>query len=315
VGEDVRIGVTNKILKAAAGLAMLGVVLWDVPVVAKAIKWLFGAAAGFDFVYERYRDPSWIGAALQMALNPPPGTALLVTTVCLALIYWSTKPKVVRMSLPVLGMLLSVISLAGFTVWYLAKNQEPKTEHAANSNAETAQRMDHAEKELVVKASELAATRQALEATRRELADARRSSSQLPRPPFSVTRTIETLSQEERDSLSRDLYKLKPVLPIIWISESGVQPPSHDRSVFVSIISKAGIQPGTTHQDLEGPDQEGLLLCVPDVDSVPDKVKKLAEVFKHYGIETRYAPLVQSRISSTVPPELGFILFVGPKPS
>jgi hypothetical protein len=80
-------------------------------------------------------------------------------------------------------------------------------------------------------------------------------------------------------------------------------------------FKKAGIQPATTGQALEGPDQTGLLLCVPDVNSIPDKVKKLAKVLRNYGIETSYAPLVQRNISATVPPEVGFVLFVGPKSS
>src|SRR5258708_1123554 len=125
--------------------------------------------------------------------------------------------------------------------------------------------------------------------------------------------TIESLSADQRASLARDLYKLKSLIPQIYLTESGVQPPSHDRSVFVGIFQKAGIQPGTTFQEVEGPDQTGLLLCVPDVNAVPEKVKELGEVVRKYGIETSYAPLVQSRISSTVPPEVGFVLFVGPK--
>jgi hypothetical protein len=126
-------------------------------------------------------------------------------------------------------------------------------------------------------------------------------------------RTIESLSPSERDSLSRELYKLKSVIPEVYLTESLVGPASHDRSVFSSIFSKAGIRPGTTYQELEGPDQTGLLLCVPDVNLVPEKVKKLAQVLKDFGIETNYAPLMASRISSVVPPEIGFVLFVGPR--
>jgi len=159
-----------------------------------------------------------------------------------------------------------------------------------------------------------------LEAKERALQDALRSKEPGSKivPQSSVSqpanpRTIQSLSQEERDSLSRDLYNMKSAIPVVYLTESGVEPSSHDRSVFVSIFKKAGIQPGTTGQELEGPDQTGLLLCVPDVKSIPEKVERLAEVLKKYGIETDYAPLVQSKISSTVPPEIGFVLFVGPK--
>jgi hypothetical protein len=126
-------------------------------------------------------------------------------------------------------------------------------------------------------------------------------------------RKIEDLNSSERDSLSRELYKLKPLMPEIYLTESLAGPPSHDRSVFSSIFSKAGIRPGTTFQELEGPDQTGLLLCVPDVNLIPEKVKKLAQVLLDFGIETSYAPLVPKRISSVVPPAIGFVLFIGPK--
>jgi hypothetical protein len=85
-------------------------------------------------------------------------------------------------------------------------------------------------------------------------------------------RTIQSLSQNERDLLSRELYALKPEIPVIFLTESGVSPSSHDRSVFISIFMKAGIEPKTTYQALEGPDQSGLLLCIPDVRVVPEKV-------------------------------------------
>jgi hypothetical protein len=135
-----------------------------------------------------------------------------------------------------------------------------------------------------------------------------------PALPTTSLRTIQSLSSSERDSLSRELYKLKSLIPEIWLTESLVGPPSHDRAVFSGIFFKAGIRAATTQQELEGPDQAGLLLCVPDVNLIPEKVKKLAEVLRNFGIETNYAPLVQSKISSTVPPEIGFVLFVGPKP-
>jgi hypothetical protein len=127
------------------------------------------------------------------------------------------------------------------------------------------------------------------------------------------TRRIEDLSSSERVSLSRELYKLKPLIPDIYLSESLVGVPSHDRSVFSQVFSKAGIRPGTTFQELEGPDQSGLLICVTDVNRIPEKVKQLAQVLGDFGIQTNYAPLVPSRISSSVPPQIGFVLFVGPK--
>lgn len=85
---------------------------WEVPWVKRSIA----ALTGLDFIYEKTRVPSWLGEAVRVALNPPPGTALLVVIVGLVLIYWNTKSKEARMSLPVLGMLISVISLAGFGI-------------------------------------------------------------------------------------------------------------------------------------------------------------------------------------------------------
>lgn len=83
--------------KIAVGLVSLWLLIEEIP----AVKRLLSAVTGFDFIYEKYRDPGWLGEALNMALNPPPGTALLVAVVGMALIYWSTKPREIRMSLPV----------------------------------------------------------------------------------------------------------------------------------------------------------------------------------------------------------------------
>ena len=67
-----------------------------------------------------------------MALNPPPGTALVVALVGVALIYWYTKPKAVRMSIPAIGILVCVIGVIGFGVWYLVGAQ-PEAQSAANA--------------------------------------------------------------------------------------------------------------------------------------------------------------------------------------
>lgn len=118
-------GFRKRLFNAVLGLGSFAVLFWDVP----WIKRVFGAITGFDFIYERSKDPSWIRGALHMALNPPPGTALLVAIVGLVLIYWNTKPRVTRMSPPVIGMLVSVICFAGFGVWYLVNNQSGELGH------------------------------------------------------------------------------------------------------------------------------------------------------------------------------------------
>lgn len=112
-------GIKNKLLNAVLGLGSLALLLWEVP----WIKRVFAAITGFDFFYERSKDPSWIGGVLQMALNPPPGTALLVVVVLAALFYWSSRPRETRMSAPVIGILASVICFAGFGIWYLVQRQ------------------------------------------------------------------------------------------------------------------------------------------------------------------------------------------------
>jgi hypothetical protein len=92
------------------------------------IKRFISAATGIDFVYEK---AGWFEKALHMALNPPPGTALLVVIVGLVLIYWTTKPREIRMSAPIIGMLACFIGFAGFGIWYLVRNQseEPTNQH------------------------------------------------------------------------------------------------------------------------------------------------------------------------------------------
>lgn len=105
--------------RVATGLVALWLVVEEMPVIKRTIS----AITGFDFIYEKANNPGWVGKAIHMALNPPPGTALFVVLGAIALIYWNTKPREIRMSLPVIGMLISVISFAAFGVWYLVKNQ------------------------------------------------------------------------------------------------------------------------------------------------------------------------------------------------
>src|SRR5215475_7739370 len=104
---------------AAASILAVWFVVEEMP----AVKRVLGAITGIDFVYEKTKDPGWIGAAANMALNPPPGTALLAVIVGVLLIYWTTKPREVRMSAPMIGMLVCAICFAAFGVWYLAKTQ------------------------------------------------------------------------------------------------------------------------------------------------------------------------------------------------
>ncbi|MEH2502595.1 hypothetical protein V1290_001406 [Bradyrhizobium sp. AZCC 1578] len=106
-------------VKALLGFAGLGVLLWELPLARKFLATI----TTFDFFYERSKDPSWVGEVINKMINPPPGTALLVVLVGLVLIYWSTKPRDVKMSLPMIGMLVSAICFAGFGVWHLVKSQ------------------------------------------------------------------------------------------------------------------------------------------------------------------------------------------------
>jgi hypothetical protein len=115
------------VLQTALGALSVFYLVWEYPWVRRFIS----AVTGYSFLYGEATDPR-LGEALRMALNPPPGTALLIALVCGALIYWSTKPRETRMSWPVLGMLASVICFAGFGVWYLVINQ---TEEHKNQTA------------------------------------------------------------------------------------------------------------------------------------------------------------------------------------
>src|SRR5690349_17178058 len=99
---------------AAAGILAFWIVIEEMP----AVKRILSTITGIDFIYEKTRDPSWMGSAYHLALNPPPGTAILVVVVSAALIYWTTKPREIRMLWPVLGMLASVICFAVFGVVY-----------------------------------------------------------------------------------------------------------------------------------------------------------------------------------------------------
>ena len=113
----------SRLAKVVVAITSALVVLLEVPSIGKFFARLFAVVTGFDFFYERSKDPSWVGKVTSIALNPPPGTALLVAFIGIALIYWTTKPREIRMSPPVIGMLVSVILLAGFSVWYLVRGQ------------------------------------------------------------------------------------------------------------------------------------------------------------------------------------------------
>jgi hypothetical protein len=119
--------------KAAAGFLGLWLLIEEMPTVKRVLS----AITGFDFIYEKANNPGWVGKAVHMALNPPPGTALFVVLVASALIYWSTKPRETRMSIPVVGMLLSVISFAAFGVWYLVRDQVEAAALAAPAPVES----------------------------------------------------------------------------------------------------------------------------------------------------------------------------------
>jgi hypothetical protein len=114
----------RKAINVAVGLVSAAVVLWELPAIGRFVLKALGILTTFDFFYERNRDPTWVGKVADMAINPPPGTALLVALVGLVLIYWSTKPREIRMSWPILGMLLSFVALATFGVLYLARQQK-----------------------------------------------------------------------------------------------------------------------------------------------------------------------------------------------
>jgi hypothetical protein len=188
----------NRLFKIIAAVVSTAFFLWEVPWVGRTFGRVFAIVTGFDFFYERSRDPSWLGEVYRIAINPPPGTALLVALVGLALIYWTTKPKVIRMSWPVLGMLISVISLAGFGVWFLVRNQlqEPGPIQVTAIPTDIAQRLDTLESERTSLITEL-------ESTRKKLAAATHQSI-----PSDVTRRLaEILELEKNIAIVRGIQK------------------------------------------------------------------------------------------------------------
>jgi len=103
------------VLRIIGGLAALGFILWEL----KAVRFLAGGLPWFDFLYEKYRDPSWIGVGFRMLASPPPGMTLTVMAAALTLIYWTTKPQHKRMTAPAIGMVLCAIGGAGCLFWFL----------------------------------------------------------------------------------------------------------------------------------------------------------------------------------------------------
>src|SRR4051794_29673228 len=98
--------VRHLLLKGVAALATLGFILWEIPSARRIAGIAVTAITGFDFVYERYRDPSWLGGLFRTIANPPPGLTLTVIAIAMTLIYWSTKSKDRRMTASALGMVI-----------------------------------------------------------------------------------------------------------------------------------------------------------------------------------------------------------------
>jgi hypothetical protein len=174
------------------------------------------------------------------------------------------------------------------------------------------------DRQLMETKRELQQTRQQLEAARQ--APVPRTDALPPGIPYPATATptptiklaIETIGVERTRALVAELYSLKAILPEVWIS-LGPAPPSHDQSTFTNIFSRAGIKVATLMQQTEGPDQTGLMICVPDVNQIPEKVRKLAEALSNVGIETKFVALSLNTLNSNLPPDVGFTLFIGPK--
>jgi hypothetical protein len=201
------VALRNKLWTAFLAATSFVVVMWDFPIVRRTL----GVVSGIDFIYEK---ADWWGKVAHMALNPPPGTALLVVIVGLVLIYWSTKPKETRMSWPVLGMLVSVLCFAGFGVWYLVNNQSAeKSKQDANaattpnpddtsrpsmlsgrpvSGLEMATRLERLEKEHASTVSELAAAKQQLAAKKPEVVPVPDATKQ-PTPPYYARAEIDAM--------------------------------------------------------------------------------------------------------------------------
>jgi len=120
-------------------------ILWEIPAARRFATVAITAITGFDFVYERYRDPTWIRELVGMLANPPPGLTLTVMAIGLTVIYWSARPKEKRMTVPALGMLLCSIGFVGCGFWYLYNHyySSPVVEapNPLQSQLDTAQQM------------------------------------------------------------------------------------------------------------------------------------------------------------------------------
>lgn len=132
-------------LRFIAIIATVGLfVLWEIPAARRIATIVLTTITGFDFFYERFRDPSWIGALFRMLAHPPAGATLTVMAIGLTLIYWSTRPKQSRMTVPAIGMVICAIAFAGCLFWYLydrhfgdaANAASPPTQTTADSPAE-----------------------------------------------------------------------------------------------------------------------------------------------------------------------------------
>jgi hypothetical protein len=110
-----------------------------------------------------------------------------------------------------------------------------------------------------------------------------------------------------------EVPRLKPILPsTVWITVAPAGDTGSYASQFQEILVRSGIQPGLRSQNPRGPEEEGLMLAVRDLDNITTAAQKVREAFEIANIHLKLVRL--SDDMKQADSALEFAVFVGPRP-
>ncbi len=137
---------------------------------------------------------------------------------------------------------------------------------------------------------------------------------ELSRPVPKDERPDRYLSDAQKRSLTTEASKIRQMMPSIMIVHVNGDPESEAFSKdFIDTFRRAGIQASYGWTALDGPDQVGVLIAVPDPQNPPIATARLHDALKAIGIETNTVSIPRAGLGSVATPP-PFALYVAPRP-